>query len=732
MAKLDDTRLEAIISSQIQLAKSHDTKERQADRAKAIDYYFGNMDRYVPPEPNRSRVVSRDVADTIGWMLPGIIRVYTASDRMAMAEPVGTEDEQFAREATDGMNYVFWKDNRGYEIVYDVTWDALLFGNGIVKTYYDETPIYTSSFHSGLTEDQLTLLLSPEGDGEAPEVLQKDERDYVAPDPETGEAVRSKVYDVKIKRKKAEGKFVVEAIAPDHFLIHGDATRTDDAAFTAHWDRKMRTELVEMGYDLDDVRAIPASARIDTPEEVSRHFDQESEDAADSSTELVDYYECFIRIDVDDDGEAELIRACMGGADNGKLLHWEVWEDENPFDDIPCEPVPHRWTARSIADETMDVQDIKTVLSRQALNNVYATNNPQRFVTGEILNVDELYNPTFGGTVHGKTGATLMPIEVPFVANHAFEAIHYQDEVIQRRTGVSRQGQALDPETLQNQTATAAQQQQDASYSQVELVARNMAEYGWRKVFRKLMRLMIKHQGPRRLMMSGKPIQIDPRHWNADMDVTINVGLGTGSRDRDLIMLRQVLETQMLMADRFMAAGAMNDAIDMLPKILRTMTKMAESAGIRNPEEFYPEYTEEKVAQLKQLAEQKAQQGDPKIALEKEKLQADMQRSQAEMQMDAQRGQVEMQMDAAKNEQDIQLQREKIQGELALKQYQIQAEMELKREQLILELQLKQQLSMAEMDMKKEAGFYSADRQAEVGKYKADATSKVHVGGDPG
>lgn len=721
MAKIDDKRLEAIISQQIRLAKSHDTKERQGDRAKAIDYYFGNMDRYVPPEPNRSKVVSRDVADTIGWMLPGIIRVYTASDRMAVAEPVGVEDDEFARQATDGMNYVFWKDNRGYEIVYDVTWDALLLGNGVVKTYYDETPIYTTSFHSGLSEDQLTLLLSPEGDGEAPEVLQQDEHPFVSTNPETGEAERSLLYDVKIKRKRADGKFVVESIASDHFLIHADATCTDDAAFTAHWDRKMRTELVEMGYDLEDVKSIPVSARIDTPEETARHFDQDSEEAGDSSTELVDYYECYIRIDVDDDGEAELVRACFAGSDNGKLLHWEVWEDENPFDDIPCEPVPHRWTARSIADETMDVQDVKTVLRRQALNNIYATNNPQRFAVGKFLNVGELYNPTFGGVVHGEMGATLEPLNVPFVANHAFEALAYEDEVVQRRTGVSRQGMALDPETLQNQTATAAQQQHDASYSQVELIARNMAEYGWRKVFRKLMRLMIKHQGPRRLMMNGKPIEIDPRHWNADMDVTINVGLGTGSRDRDLIMLRQVLETQMLMADRFMAAGAMNDAIDMLPKILRTMTKMAESAGIRNPEEFYPEYTEDKVAELKQMAEQAAQQGDPKIALEKEKLQADMQRAQAEMQMDA-----------VKGEQDIQLQREKIQGEMALKRYQIEMELQLKREQLVAEMTLKRELSMQEMDMKREAGFYSADRQAEVGKYKADATSKVHVGGDPG
>lgn len=731
MAALDDTKLEAIVSQQIQLAKSHDSRERETDRAKALDYYLGKMDKYVPPEVNRSKVVSRDVADTMGWMLPGIIRVFTASDRMAVAEPVEEQDTQFAREATDGLNYVFWKDNKGYEVVYAATWDALLVGNGVVKTYYDDTPIYTTSFHSGLYEDQRALLLMPDEQGDEPEVLASSEKKKIITD-EAGQPSEVLCYDLKIKRKKADGKFIVEAIPPEQFLIHEDAIETDDAAFTAHWERKMRSDLVAMGYDKDTVYEVPEAGRNETPEESARREAVAPTDAADMSTQLVDYYECFIRIDVDDDGEAELVRVCFAGNENGKMLHWEVWEDENPFDDIPCEPIPHRWMARSISDETMDVQDVKTVLIRQALNNIYATNNPQRHAKGKIENMDELINPTFGGVVIGDANSEVKDLTIQFVANHAFEAMAQQDEVIQRRTGVSRQGMALDPETLQNQTATASQQQHDASYSQVEQIARNMAEWGWSKVFRKLLKLLIKHQGPRSLMVNGKPLHIDPRFWNADMDVTINVGLGTGSRDRDLIHLKGVLETQLLMADRFMAAGAMEDAIDMLPKILRTMTKMAESAGIRNPEDFYPEYTQEKVDALKQKAAEMASKPDPKVQMEQAKLEADMQRGQAEMQMDAAKNQQDAALQQEKMQSDIILQREKMQGELMLKREQIVAEMNLKREQLAAELQLKQALSMQEMQMKREQGFYSADKNAEVGKYKADATSKVHVGGDPG
>jgi hypothetical protein len=729
MAAVDEKKLEAIVSQQIQLAKSHDSREREKDRAKALDYYLGDMDKYVPPEVNRSQVISRDVADTIGKMLPSIIRVFTASDRMAIAEPVGEEDVQFARQATDGLNYVFWKDNKGYETVYSATWDALLVGNGIVKTYYDETPVYTTSFHTGLDEDQRAALLQEGEDGEAPEVLAQSEKPTTTVDPMTGMPVEATLYDLKIKRKKADGKFVVECIPPEQFLIHEDAITTDDAAFTAHWERKMRSDLVEMGYDKDEVAAIPAAGRNETPEETARRESVSPTDSADKTTEMVDYYECYIRIDVDDDGEAELVRVCFGGGKDGKLLHWETWEDENPFDDIPCEPIPHRWSARSVADETMDVQEIKTVLSRQGLNNLYATNNPQRFVTGKIDNPDELTNPTFGGIVFGATGSLIVPLEVPFVANHVFEAMAQQDEVIQRRTGVSRQGMGLDPETLQNQTATATNQQQDAEFSQAELVARNMAEWGWSKVFRKLLKLLVKHQGPRSLMMNGKPIQIDPRFWNADMDVTINVGLGTGSRDRDLLHLQGVLATQTGLIDRFMAAGAANDAIDMLPKIVRTMEKMAESAGIRNPEDFYPEYTQEKVAELKRMAAQP--KTDPKIELEKAKLQMQMQLEQAKMQgavekekaqmlADMEVKKAEMEAEMMQEQQKLQFEREKMAVEAHQKELDRAQQWQIELMKINAQMQAKQQEIGAQREMHGEKLAHEEKTKKRDGKNKKD------------
>lgn len=702
---MGEVELKALVAREISLAQT-DRALASQKQTKALEYYQGEM-KDVPAEAGRSSAVSRDTADVIGWVLPGIMRVYTASEHMAVAEPVGADDDDKAKEATNGINYVFWKQNDGYRIVYSATWDSLLAGNGVVKIWHDETPKVEVSFHSGLSEEELTYLLGDET--QDIEVLE-----YSGPygDKPTEDGL----HEVKIKRTSKYSCTKVEAIPPEDYGKDGESKTCEEARFQYHRSEKTRSDLIKMGFDKDKVNSLGRAADDETSEEIARDQTSESDDG-DPSMELVDLYECYVRVDINDDGIAELCRVYYAGnKDGGEVLDWEEWEDETPFVDIPCSPMPHRWEAASLADETMDVQRIKTVLIRQALDNTYATNNPQRFVTGKITNPDELFSPSFGGAVFGETGSTVVPLTVPFVANHAYDAINYQDQVIERRTGVSRTTMALDPDALQNQTATANQNAKDAAYSQIELIARNQGEFGWKFVFRKILRMEIKHQDkPRTIRMAGKPVEIDPRHWNADMDISINVGLGTGSRDRDMAMLQAILNDQIMIAAQMAQNGFPDVALDMLGYILTTLYKKAEAAGIRSPELFYPEFGKEEIDAAKERIKEMQSQPDPKIALEQERAKADIAIQQEKTAADAQNMQAKLQMDQQKGEQEIMLKRE-----------QLAAEMELKREQLIAEMQLKRELSMAEMNIKREVGFYSADAKASAG------SSGVHMGGDPG
>lgn len=698
--KKDEIDLKGIIAREIASAETDNT-ERAKRQADALNYYQGTMPD-VPSEAGRSSVVSRDLADTMGWMLPGIIRVFTASDHMAVAEPVGPEDGEQAKQATDGINYVFWKDNPGYKIVHSATWDSLLAGDGIVKAYWDDTPEYAVSFHTGLTEEERAVLV----DDEDVEVLQASDGE-----PMDMEGAAVPTFDVKIKRLKSKGRTVVESIAPEDYMIDGDATECQEARFQAHRRERTRSQLIEMGFDRDEVEGLGV-APDDTQEGMARDNLHDNQAAADPSMEIIDLYECYLRVDIDGDGVAETVRVFWAGhKDGGQLLTpegakepWEVWEDETPFYSIPCDPVPHRWDSRSIADETMDVQRIKTVLQRQFLDNIYASNNPQQFIVGDIINPEALFDPAFGQKVFGKPGSSITPLPVPFVAANALEAIAYQDQVIERRTGVSRSSMALDPEALQNQTATAVQSSRDASYSQIELVARNMAELGWKNVFRAIMRLEIKHRDmARTIRLRGKFVQVDPRHWNADMDISINVGLGTGSRDRDMAMLNVIQQDQMLLIGGLREAGFGEQALEMVPYLLNTLERKAESAGIRSPELFFPTLPPKMIEEGKQVIAQNKDKPDPKVQLEQERAALDAKGKDAQAQRDHDYRMAQLAEKSRTSEVDADI-------KYKLGVYQTDKELGLRQ------WQIEQEMAMNER----------------LGIYKASRSTDVQVGGDPG
>jgi hypothetical protein len=725
--RLDDDKLKALLSQEIRSALTYDDTELSQKRTRAMEYFRGEMND-TPSMPGRSSVVSKDVADTIGWMLPGIIRVFTASDRMALYEPEKPGDEEFAKQATDYINYVFMKDNPGYRILWDATHDSLLLSTGVVKHWWDDKEECEYSEHSGLTAEQIAMVQS---DQDVEVIGQKAGYPQIVQlhDPATGQMVEQQVqtFDVKIKRVVRSGRLRVECIEPEDFLLDREAVSIETARFCAHRNSHMtRSALIEMGFDKELVENLPVD-RFSTIQQEKISRDDQTQTffnmVGDDSMLVVELFECYVKADVDGDGVAETVRAFFAGAaGTGELLDWEVWEDDVPFSDIPCEPVPHRWDARSVADDTSDIQRVKTVLTRQFLDNLYWVNNPMNWAEeGTVTNPDMLRSPKFGGTVWVKKGTTVppTPLQIPFIGDKALLGLQHFDNVREMRTGVSRSTMALDPEALQNQTATANQNQKDSAYSQIELIARNQAELGWRRVFRQLLKLIVKHQDrPRTIRLRDTWVEMDPRSWNANMDVTVNIGLGTGSRDRDMAMLNTILNGQMAMTDRLAGAGFVNQALDMLPKINMTLTKLAESAGIKNPDQFYLDIKPDTIQQMKAQAAQRPP--DPKIVEAQGKIQLEGQKAQAQLQLDSAKHQASLQADQQKMATDAQLEMAKLEQEGQLKREQLGLEIQLKREQMVAELELKREQMVAELSLKQQMAEQSAN------------ISGPELGGQPG
>jgi hypothetical protein len=705
--EIEGSDLTAIVADELRQAQTFD----QTKRTNALQYMRGEMPD-LPARVNGSSQTSRDVADTLSWVLPGIVRVFTASDQMVEFEATQEGGEQGADEASEYTNYSFFRENPGYRILYNSTHDSLLMGNGAACSYWCPEESKTKLFRNK-TEEEIALLLQEgwQGVGLAP----KSGTPRYVEDPETGETVGLPTFTVKLQQITERGYIRDMTLKPENLLLNLSATTIEDARFVAYLhDDKTRSDLMAMadeyGWDIEVIKNLPRYT-AQTSNEVAtarQRLDQVVNDTSPTrSGDPVDLYECYIRADRDGDGIAELLQVWYAGnAGQGAKLSAEEWEDDTPFTDIPCYPVPHQWQADGLYDRLADVQRVKTTLLRQGLDNTYAVNWPMREVEeGSVLNPDILVNPKFNGLIwKKKQSMPIVPHVVAYTADKSFAAMQMMDEVITKRTGVSKATMALDPEALINQTATASQNQRDAGYSQIELIARNMAELGWSKFFSKRRNLAKKYikgavaipskKGPPVEQQDGttKPSEyrsVQPEAWGDDMACTINVGLGTGSRDRDMQMLNTVLQTQMGMADRLAGTGFSAEALDFVPKIIKTATQIAESAGMKNPDSYYPQIDEEAVAAMKEQAAQP--KPDPALALEEAKGKVTMQVEQGKNELAMQK----MQVDAQMAQQEAQL---KAQGEVAKNTAELQADLQTKAAERENALIIEQQRANLELE----------------------------------
>jgi hypothetical protein len=740
-------------------AETYRETDIQDDRARDLEYFHGQMDD-VPPSANGSKIVATTIADTIGWMLPSIMKIFTGSSNFARALPGQPGDEAVADQATDALNYIFWNQNEGYEVVHSGTFDALLHADGIIKVHWDDTPEYRVSTHSGVSAEELEYLL---GSGEL--LAQQETVETVMVEtPEGPMEQQVPVFDIKMKKKISSGRIKIDAIEPWNYLRDRSSTTHSEARVEAHrMDEVTRSDLVEMGFDKDDVEDLPIYQRASFSEEDQANQPElvDINDTGDHSMDIIELYEVYIKVDVDGDGIAETVRAYYAGAQGaGRLLRWEVYDDGSPFVRIPCEPIPHRWQSRSVADQTRDMQKVETVMIRQLLTNVYDSVNPRpMFREGDVKNPDSLTSPKHGQPIILKRGAP--PIDwtdTPFVGTQLIPVFEHIEREIHKRTGTSPGMMAVDPESLQEVAATTGQNNTDAARMKVEQVARNMAKMGWVYVFRKMYQLFVRHQDqPLVFRLRDEWVDIDPRDWNADMDVEINVGLGTGSRDRDIIALQAVLMNQMQAAE---APTLPPEKKAELAKMIRnTMVEMAEAAGLRNPEGYFPKITEEdQQAMVEQMSQQP---DDPEAAAKAEAIQADsqakQQAAQADTQMKAQKAESAAQIEQmaaqariaeqkAENdfrremeraqaesahefklmalEADTEVKKSKADADITISAGKIDAETQLKREQVTEELALARELGYEELALKKELAEKGADTSINV--------SSVDAGGEPG
>ena len=516
-------------------------------REQAMQYYYGLP--FGNEVEGRSQYVDSTVQDTIEWIKPSLMRVFASGDEMVKFTPHGPEDVQMAEQATDYVNYVFTKDNPGWEILYSWFTDALLSKNGIVKIWWDEYEDFNREEYQRLSEVEFeTLILSTNV-----EVIQHTQY----PDPQAVEVVPgaavAMLHDVVIKRKSYTGKVRIENVPPSEFLIARESKTIQDSRFVCHRVLKTLSELREMypdkDLDVEDLRGASSDMMDFSSERLERfQFDKSAQywegwgDATYGEDGLRTYWlhESYLKTDYDGDGITELRKVCTVGST--VLANEEI--DSIPFVSLTPVKIPHKFFGLSIADLVMDLQLINSTLMRNLMDNAYNQNFGRYAVLEGQANLDDLLTQRPGGVVRVKSPNAVMPLATPPLQPESFQMLEYLDGIRESRAGVSRMSQGMNENALTSHTtATAVNAVMSAAQSRVELVARNFAETGVKELMYKIYELLLKNQDKERVvMLRNNWVPVRPDSWNDKYDCTVSVALGNGNKDQQLAHLSAIMQ----------------------------------------------------------------------------------------------------------------------------------------------------------------------------------------------
>ena len=684
----DSRELVNVIGSYIDDSLGFIQTETSSQRQVALEYYL--REPYGNEVEGRSQIVTGEVAEVVDGALPQVIKVFTSSAKAVEFEPVNEGDGALAEQITAYVNHIFYKDNNGFEIMHDWFKDGLLQKVGVVKAYWDDKKDVTKEKYEHLTEDELAMIMQDEEvevveQEEVEEIIEQEPQPMI--DPQTGQPVMDEMgmpmmmevppivnvyYNIKCKRTKDFSKVKIENVAPEEFLIDKRATTIEDASFVAQRSLVTRSDLIAMGYDKDVVETLSTGDTLDfTPERVARFgaagIAFNTNNSEDESMELVEYYECYVRTDLDEDGIAELHRVCY--ADNKILMQEEC--DYIPFHSVCPIPIPHKFFGQSLADRATDLQLIKSTVTRQMLDNLYLTNNYRVGAVEGQVNLDDLLTSTAGGVIRIKNPNALVPLTVQSSAGQSFPMLEYLDSIQAKRTGVSDAQQGLNPDILSNVTATAVSAMTSASQGKLELISRIFADTGVTSLFKGILQLICKYQNKERIIkVNNSFVPMNPREWSTEYNVTVNVGLGTGGKQEQLATMQMILQKQ----EEVIKGYGLNNPLVNLKQYRDTLAKFINMAGFKDDSAFLMEVSEEQaMAMAKQAAEAPPQEDSNTKAAA---ILAQVEKEKAEMQMQSKMAQLELE----KQELELKVQKEML--ELQQKQIQFEKEMALKEMEL--------------------------------------------------
>jgi len=596
MANMKESDLLNIIDTAVQDTTAFDATF-MGENEDLLDRYFGNP--YGDEEAERSKVISNDVMDVVEADMPSLVRIFLGSGEILKFKPNKKRNPQDVKEAEDKTKYINWQirdQDWSFQVITGWLKDSSIQKMGVVKYFVDETTEVEEHRKTGLNTLEMTLF-EQSLQGEDVESIDVTERTEEAEDG---------TFDITLRVKKTRKGVKVINIPTERFMITRNAKNKEDAAVVGDLELTTRGELLARGFPRKLINEIPeagnraetqggtsgnattASSRLDDIRDEDEGGSDNQLTFSDWSLEEVELEDLYLMVDFDQDGIAERRHILRSG---DVILENEVF-NHIPYAIQSTILMPHKAIGRSRAEITVPTARVKTSVLRGIQDNIYAVNNP-RIAANEKVHMDDLLVMRPNGVIRtkgeGNPGQHLFPVEIPYIGDKALQVLQYWDQARAQSTGTLMASQGLDADNIGKETATRFQGVEKSAEAKIELVARTLAETGFRDLFQGIAWLDANFQDSEtEIEVLGEELSVNPSDWRFKHSLVSNVGLGIGDNEK----LLQTMGGFLQIHQQLQAVGS---PLTDQQKQYNILNRVVKGAGLADTAEFFnnPERPEE-------------------------------------------------------------------------------------------------------------------------------------------
>lgn len=527
------------------------------ERLKATYEYAGVSNGHLQPQ-GVSTIVDTSTTEVVEAYTAVLCDLFLSNQRVARFLPWDDSAGSFkgAKDAALLVNYTIFKQNPGWEILEQWMKSALLWKNSVIRWSYLEDETYEFQEFEEISQVRLDEILADDsleivGD------LQFENR-AVANNDGLGPNVELVYVDVRVRKLMDRSYVKLELVPPENFRITRDSISINDASFVGIQNTMTRSEIrqhypdmAETVLDWDELGANESwtgaskySQDVAARKEITgQEYSQGSVQAMVmplEATREVTVTECWIKVDRDGDGIAELKHLITAGS---HILYEEDC-DMIPLADIVPIDIPHEFYGLSMADFTRSSTLASTAILRGFIENTYLTNYSPKLADPNVVDFSALQNmkPKQIIPTNGNPNGAVAQLPPEAMSSGTVPLLEHLQLIKEQATGMSKAAQGLnDTLYVSGNSEQKMAAVQSAAQKRIQHIARRFAETGFKRLIEGVYKTLYKEaKGQLKYNLNGVFGMVDLSKLPADIDVEVFLDIGENSNASRIQKLARV------------------------------------------------------------------------------------------------------------------------------------------------------------------------------------------------